>query len=294
MPLTVALIMHPRGDPQRLEALRSVIARLRAEGHRVWPHLTFEAGDATRLARASARAGAEVVIAAGGDGTVNEVVNGLGRLRNPPRLGILPIGTGNDFAMGLGIPHDLDAAARVAVEGRPLDIDVARVNDRLFVNVSTGGFGAEATEQTPSETKRLLGPLAYIVTGAREFVELRPTGARFTTDGRRFYEGEILLFAVGNARRTGGGSLLTPRAELGDGMLDLLVVEAMPRLDFLALLPDLRAGTHLESPGVRYTRAASIVVTPSETISVNADGEPVRARSFRYSLCPRRLTVMAP
>lgn len=294
MPLTVALIMHARGDSQRLEELRCVIARLRAEGHRVWPHLTFEAGDSTRLARAVARAGADVVIAAGGDGTVNEVVNGLGRLRHPPRLGILPIGTGNDFAMGLGIPHDLESAARIAVDGRPFRVDVARVNDRLFVNVSTGGFGAESTEQTPSETKRLLGPLAYIVTGVREFVELHPTRARFATDGRRYYDGEFLLFAVGNGRRTGGGSLLTPRAELGDGLLDLLVVEAMPRLDFLALLPDLRAGTHLESPGVRYARAASIVVTPSEAISVNADGEPVRAQRFRYTLGPRPLTVMVP
>lgn len=294
MSLTIALIMHPRGDAHRLEELRSIVARLRADGHVVWPRLTSGPRDAIRLARGAARAGAGLVIAAGGDGTVNEVVNGICRMRRPPRLGILPIGTGNDFALGLGIPQNFTEATRVAVEGRPLAVDVARVNERLFVNVSTGGFGAEATEHTPDEAKRLLGPLAYLVTGVRELVELRPTRARFSTDGRPYYDGEFLLFAVGNARRTGGGSLLTPRAELRDGQLDLLIVEAMPRLEFLALLPDLRAGTHLGSPGVRYARAASIVVTPSGALAVNADGEPVRASRYRYSICPRRLTVMVP
>lgn len=294
MPLSIALIMHPRGDAHRLQELRSFVARLRADGHVVRPHLTSGAGDATRLAREAARAGVDLVIAAGGDGTVNEVVNGIGRLQRPPRLGILPIGTGNDFALGLGIPQDLVEATRVAVGGRPLAVDVARVNERLFVNVSTGGFGAEATEHTPDEAKRLLGPLAYLVTGAKELVELRSTRARFSTDGRLYYDGEFLLFAVGNARRTGGGSLLTPRAEFGDGQLDLLIVEAMPRLEFLALLPDLRAGTHLGSPGVRYTRAASITVAPSGALAVNADGEPVQASRYRYSICPRPLTVMVP
>lgn len=294
MPLTVALIMHPRGDAQRLEELRSVIAELRTDGHIVWPHLTFEPGDAASLARLAARVGADLVIAAGGDGTVNEVVNGIGRLRRRPRLGILPMGTGNDFALGLGIPQDLAEATRVAVGGRPLAIDVARVNERLFVNVSTGGFGAEATEHTPGEAKRMLGALAYVVAGARELVELHPVRARFRVDGRQFYDGEFLLFAIGNGRRTGGGSFLTPRAEFDDGLLDLLVVEAMPRLEFLALLPDLRAGTHLESPGVRYTRATSIVVAPREPLAVNADGEPVRARRYRYSLWPRRIAVMVP
>ncbi|HEX6939381.1 MAG TPA: YegS/Rv2252/BmrU family lipid kinase [Longimicrobiales bacterium] len=292
--MTVAIVLHPQAAPEQWGALRLVVDRLRAEGHTVWPRATFEPGDGARIAREAARAGADLVIAAGGDGTVNEVVNGIGRLRRPPRLGILPIGTANDFAAGLGLPHDMEAAARVAVAGRPLAVDVAKVNDRLFINVSTGGFGAEATEHTSSETKRLLGPLAYIVTGVREFVELHPTRARFITNGKAYYSGDFLLFAVGNARRTGGGSLLTPRAEFGDGKLDLLVVEAMPRLDFLALLPDLRAGTHLESPGVKYTQAASIVVRASETLSVNADGEPMRARIFRYSVRPRPITVMVP
>lgn len=294
MGLKIALIIRPPGDAGRVDELREAVRRLRAAGHAVAPRLTFEAGDAVRFAREAAGARVDLVIAAGGDGTVNEVVNGIGWSRWQPRLGIVPIGTANDFAAGLGIPHDVEGAVRIAVSGRPIAVDVARVNRRLFVNVSTGGFGAEATEHAPLETKRLLGPLAYLVTGVREFVELHPARARFTIGGKRFYEGEFLLYAVGNARRTGGGSLLTPRAEFGDGKLDVMVVEAMPRLEFLALLPDLRAGTHLGSPGVRYAQAPSVVVTAAHELSVNADGEPMRARRFRYTLRPRPLTAMVP
>lgn len=292
--LKISIIMHPRGEPERVEELRQAVARLREEGHRVTPRLTFEAGDATYFAREAARTRADLVIAAGGDGTVNEVVNGVVRSAWQPRLGILPIGTANDFAAGLGLPTELEEAIRVAVGGRPTTVDVARVNKRFFVNVSTGGFGAEATESTSPETKRLLGPLAYLITGVREFVELHPTRARFEADGELLYTGDFLLFAVGNARQTGGGSLLTPRAEFGDGKLDVLVVPAMPRLEFLALLPDLRAGTHLESPDVIYIQTPALTVHATETLSVNADGEPLRARRFRYSLHSRPITVMVP
>lgn len=292
--LNIALIIRPRRDGERMDELRRLVQRWRDEGHTVTPRLTFEAGDAIRFARTAARARSDLVVAAGGDGTINEVVNGIGRGRWRPRLAILPLGTANDFAAGLGIPGDLDEAARIAISGHPIAVDVARVNRRLFVNLSTGGFGAEATEHTSPETKRMLGPLAYLVTGVRDFVELHPTRVRIWAGGRPFYKGDLLLFAVGNARQTGGGTLITPRAEFGDGVLDLVVVKAMPRLEFLGLLPDLRAGTHLESPGVLYTQVPMVVVEAEREISVNADGEPIRSRTFRYSISPRPLQVMAP
>lgn len=290
----ITIIMHPRREPTRVDALREIVARLRAQGHRVAVRLTFEAGDAAHFAREAVRAGSDLVVAAGGDGTLNEVVNGVARMRRQPRIGIVPIGTANDFAAGLGLPTDMDEAFAVALRGRPIAVDVGCVNGRYFVNVSTGGFGAEATEATSPETKRFLGPFAYLVTGVREFVELHTVSARFVADGRVFYAGEFLLFAVGNGRRTGGGSVLTPRARLDDGRLDLLVIPAMPRLEFLALLPEVRAGTHIDHPGVLYTQTTSITVGAARPLSVNADGEPLHARRLRYSLLPRPITVMAP
>ena len=289
----IVIVLRPGAVPEQLDVLRAEIARLREAGHEVEVRTTFEAGDGERHAREAARR-ADVVIAAGGDGTLNEVVNGLAAISPRARLGVLPLGTANDFANGLGVPLDVAGALAVAVEGKPFEMDLPSVNGRWFINVSTGGFGAEATEQAPVESKRMLGAWAYLVTGARQFVDLRPVAGRIEADGRVVLDGEFLLFAVGNARRTGGGSMLTPRAQLDDGLLDLLVVRAVPRLDFLAMLPDLRAGTHLESPDVVYAQAASIVITTTDVLSVNADGEPIRGTRFEYRVGTEHITVMTP
>jgi diacylglycerol kinase (ATP) len=292
--LRIGLIARPPEDGETTAALRRAAGRLRAAGHRVRARFTFDRGDGLRFARWCAARRYDLVIAAGGDGTVNEVVNGIAGAAWQPRLGIVPLGTANDFATGVGLPAELAAAVEVAVSGRPRAVDVARVNERYFINVSTGGFGAEATESAPPEAKRLLGPWAYLITGARKFVDLRAMPMRVEADGRVLESGRVLLFAVGNGRQTGGGTLLTPRAELCDGKLDLLIVPELPRLDLLALLPDLRAGSHLRSPDITYARVQHIVVEAEEELSVNADGEPLRGRRFEYAVAPRPLGLMVP
>ncbi len=294
MALRIAVIVRPRGDDPRLRELREEVRRLRAAGHRVWPRLSRAPGEAIRLAAGAAASRCDLVLAAGGDGTINEVVNGIAASAWQPRLGVVPVGTANDFAGGLGIPHSVADAVEVALRGRPIVVDAARVNERYFVNVSTGGFGAEATEAAAPDTKRKLGPLAYLVLGAKQFVGMKKRRARFEVDGAVLHEGEFLVFAVGNARRTGGGTLLTPLARYGDGKLDVVIVPGLSRLDFLALMPDLRAGTHLESPDVLYVQATTLRVESERSLRVNADGEPLRGRSFRYDISPRPLSVMAP
>ena len=294
MSQTIAIIVKPAANAEHLEALRESVVSLRGAGHEVEVRQAFEEGDGERFARAAAGAGVDLVIAAGGDGTINEVVNGLGACSRRPRFAVVPLGTANDFALGLGIPSQVDEAMRIAVSGRAREVDLPIVNQRYFLNVSTGGFGAEATEHAAAESKRLLGAWAYLITGARQFVDLEPVGGLVEADGRVVFSGDFLLFAVGNGRQTGGGSLLTPRAELNDGLLDLLVVRAVQRLDFLSMLPDLRSGTHLESPDILYTQARRLVITTEETLSVNADGEPIRGTRFDYRLDSERLVIVAP
>jgi lipid kinase YegS len=292
--MNITVIIRPPADRERIERLRTAIGGLRGVGHEVHPLVTFEAGDATRFARRAAAAHHDLVIAAGGDGTINEVVNGIARAKWQPRLGLVKFGTANDFATGIGVPSEPEAAVRVAVEGRIDLIDVARVNRRCFVNVSTGGFGAEATEEAAPEVKRRFGPLAYVMSGAKKLVELRPARARFRADGELVHDGDYVFFAVGNARLTGGGTRIAPRAEVSDGKLDVVLVAGVSRIDFLTLLPDLRAGTHIESPDVLYFRAHRFDVEAPEPIAVNADGEPLRARRYRYVVMDRPLQLMVP
>jgi diacylglycerol kinase (ATP) len=296
-PVRITLIANvPR--PEVVAELQAWVDGARAAGHEVRPLLTFEGGDAERFAREAAAGGAELVIAAGGDGTVNGVANGLHAAHRAgvgelPRVAIVPLGTANDLANALGIPEEVEAALRLAVEGEARAVDLGIVGERCFLNVSSGGIGAEATEETSSESKRALGALAYLVTGVRKFAALQPSHARFT-DHEVIYDGPFLLFAVGNAWRTGGGNLLTPRADMADGLLDLCIVKECTRMEFLKLMPELRSGEHLENPAVIYRQVPCVRVEAAQALSVNADGEPQEGSVFVYRLAEERLRLVVP
>lgn len=299
--MRVTLVVNT-GDAGAVDALRRHVTALRDAGSTVRPRVTFEGGDARVFAREAAEAGHDLVIAAGGDGTVNEVVNGLYDFVDDeetaaaplPRLAVVPLGTGNDLAGALGIPETVDEAMRVATEGDVAPLDVAAVNGRRFVNVSTGGFGAAATDDAPAQAKRLLGPFAYVLTALRAFATHPQTSARFTAGGETLYDGAFLAYAVGNTWRTGGGTRITALARPDDGLLDLCIVQEMGALESLALAPRVRAGTHLDHPGVIYRQVRGVRVESPDELRVNADGEPIDGREFRYEILPRRISVMVP
>lgn len=272
-----AMVIH--GARAEREDVRHLIDWVRAKGHVVEPHVTLETGDATAMAAAAARAGVDAVIAVGGDGTLNEIVNGLDGFDTP--LGIIPLGTANDFATQAGIPADVDHAMDVILHRKPVRIDTASLNGRRFLNVSTGGVGAEATAETPSDAKETLGPVAYAITGVRKFAEFEPYRARFTAPGFS-YDGEFLMFAVGLTRASGGGTMVTPHASLTDGLLDVCVVESMGRGDFARLLLKIKRGEHLGEAGVHYDQVPSLVIESETPMSVNVDGEGSDAKRLDY------------
>lgn len=290
--MEIALIANAK-KPDAAKELRSAVQQLRDEGHRVHARLTFEAADAIRFARLATRRKVDLVIAAGGDGTVNEVVNGMiaaGMQR--PRLGIVPLGTANDFAKGLQIPLDIHEAMAVALRGVAAEVDVAAVNERCFVNVSTGGFGPEITEAVSAKAKRLFGKLAYLFSAVRQLAQLEPAHAVFESDGRVVYEGPFFFFAVGNARHTGGGTPVTPHADYSDAQLDVVIVTGNKRKDFLTLLPDIRAGKHIDDSDVLCCKTHALHVRALDSFAVNADGEPMQGPDFLYRVLDQTITVM--
>ena len=275
----IALILH--GARADHPPVRKMVDWVRERGHNVRVHVTWEKGDGELLASEAVADGAEVVVAVGGDGTVNEVVNGLDGTDTP--FGIVPIGTANDFAKQVGIPLDPDHAMDVILHRKAVRIDTAMLNGRRFLNVSSGGVGAEATAETPSEAKELLGMLAYAITGVRKLVDLRPHRATFKA-GDFELTTEFLLFAVGNGRTTGGGTLIVPQASVTDGLLDVCIVEAMPRADFAKLVLRIRHGDHVGNDGVHYLKVPAMDITAGESLSVNVDGEPSDARRLEYKV----------
>src|SRR4051812_38188229 len=259
--------------------LRQMVSWVRERGHAVDVRITWNTGDAESLAAEAARNGTDCVIACGGDGTLNEVINGLDGVQVP--LGVIPLGTANDFARQTGIPEDADHAMDVILRRKPVCIDTASMNGRRFLNVSTGGVGAEATAETPPEAKASLGPLAYAITAVRKWAENEARHATFTSAGFGL-DVDFLAFAVGSARVTGGGTMMTPDASVTDGLLDLCVIEMMPRRDFARLSLSVKRGEHLGLPGVHYAQLPWLKVTASEELSVNLDGEGVSSQVCDY------------
>jgi len=259
--------------------LRQMVSWVRARGHAVDVRITWNAGDAEELTADAADRGTDVVVACGGDGTLNEVVNGLDG-RDVP-LGVVPLGTANDFARQTGIPEDADHAMDVILRRKPMRIDTASMNGRRFLNVSTGGVGAEATAETPADFKASLGPLAYAITAIRKMASDQSRHASFSSAGFDL-DVDFLAFAVGSARVTGGGTMMTPDASVTDGLLDLCVIESMSRRDFAMLSLQLKKGEHLGLPGVHYAQLPWLKVSSAEPLSVNLDGEGVEASVCDY------------
>ena len=285
----IALVLH--GARAEFPGLRHVVEWVRAKGHIVRTRVTWESGDGAVLARAAIAAGADTVVACGGDGTVNEVVNGLEG--TTVALGIIRAGTANDFARQVGIPDDPSAAMDIILRRKPVIIDTAAMNGRRFLNVSSGGVGAEATAETPADAKASLGPVAYFISGLRKLAALEPRRALFEAPGLRD-EDDYLLFAVGNARATGGGTLVTPRASVRDGLLDVCIVGALPRKEFAKVVLQVKRGEHLASEGVRYFQVPWFRITSRDPVTVNLDGEPAELRQAHYEARAADLLVHLP
>jgi diacylglycerol kinase (ATP) len=282
----IVIVVH--GARATRPDFQHMVSWVREKGHLVELKLTAALGDAAEHAESAAVRGVDVVVAAGGDGTVNEVVNGLDGFDVP--LGIIPLGTANDFARQVGIPADADHAMDVILQKKPKRFDTASLNGRRFLNVSTGGVGAEATAETPASAKETLGPMAYAISGMRKLAEFKPYRAKFSGDDFE-YDGEFLMFAVGLTKSTGGGTMVTPMASANDGLLDLCIVEAMTRREFASVGLKVKRGEHIGHPKVHYRQLRNVTIDASEALSVNVDGENLSGARFTYRARPRDLWV---
>jgi lipid kinase YegS len=273
-------------------ALQNAVVQQRAAGHRIKVRVTKKKGDARRFAAEAGKA--DLLIAAGGDGTLNEVVHGLMDLSKAARpvLGIVPLGTANDFATGCGIPRDPEEALVLCMKGQGVPIDIGKANEHWFLNAASVGFGAEVTATTPPELKRLLGPAAYTVMGAILAMNVHHYRGRLILPDREI-TGSSPVAIVGNGRQTGGGIQVAPRAHIDDGLLDVLVVRQIPAM---ALLTAARELQELSPDGeyISYRQTQWVEVHPEETIPVNLDGEPTQFSSVRYEAVPRAIRLIVP
>jgi lipid kinase YegS len=292
---TVRIILH--GKAASNTGVRTAVHGLRQERHIVEVRATWEPGDAQRLTtEAVAEAGGgkiDCIVAGGGDGTINEVFAAAYAAGLPAQcsLGILPLGTANDFAHATGVPQDLTVALRLAATTAPQWIDIGLLNDRPFINLVSGGFGSRVTVETDPELKTRLGGLAYVLTGISRFAELCANSGRFRAEGFS-WEGRFVAVAIGNGRQAGGGVPLCPDALIDDGLLDLMILPELDRterLDAFARL--LRSGAASIRTTLVTARSAWIEYESEDALNVNLDGEPMLSKRFSVECRKRALPV---
>lgn len=284
------------GKKADLPAVRRAIGSVRDDGHRVDVRVTWEGGDAARFAAEALDDDVDVIVAAGGDGTVNEVVNGIFQVtENPkPAMGVMPLGSANDFSRGCGIAAgNPTRALRFAATGKAHPIDVARLNDGYFINSAVIGFGAEVTFRTSERMKKTIHGAAYGITGF--LTALKGTvysGIVKTPEETR--KGSTLFAALSNGVQAGGFQL-APRAKLDDGLLDLFSVPNFGMEQIPVIMRDLRGLKRgVEPKFIRYEQLEWLEVTADREIPISPDGEILQVKKFRAEALKRRLRFVLP
>jgi diacylglycerol kinase (ATP) len=257
--------------------------------------LTQYAGHAIELARQATCEGWPIIVAAGGDGTIHEVVNGLmpaAEKDQTATLGIIPMGTANDLADMLHLPRNAAAACQRIAAGNSRVIDVGMVNGQYFTNNSAVGL-EPVVSINHEQMRRVKGNLRYLLAALKSIIQAKPWQMRLVWDDG-VYEGPVTLASVGNSHRTGGLFYMTPQAVLDDGLLDVVYAFDLTRWQLLTLLPKTLKGDHIRHPLVRYLQTKSLSITASPATPIQADGEVIAktATEINYSIIANKLRVI--
>lgn len=299
----IAVILNPkagRGQGTRLrEQLKRLLSEeaLRAETGSSGRSFTWEiietvsSGSGTRQAAQAVADGAEVVAAAGGDGTLGEVLNGI--VGTGAMLGLLPLGTGNDCARYLGIGTDLERAVQTLLYGKPRRADLGYGQGRWFVNVAGCGFDAVVAERVNRGNRFLRGTAAYIAAVIQTLFTYRAAEMRLTLDGES-RELQAMMCSIANTTSYGGGMLIAPDAEIDDGVFDICILLKAGRLEFLRAFPRVFRGTHVTHPKVRMLRAKHILIESKPALPILIDGDVFGTTPVEFTLHPGKIEIMAP
>ena len=284
------------------DAVRDAVAALRERGVRLDVRVTWEHGDGERYVAEAIADGVDTVIAGGGDGTLSEVATALAHrdetAETLPSLGLLPLGTANDFASAAGIPVEPEAALHLIRDTAAVPIDLLKLQangeTHWAANLASGGFGTQVTTETHESLKKLLGGLAYVLTGLSKLGRIEPLQA--TVRGPDFqWSGDFIALGIGNGRQAGGGQALCPEALVDDGLLDLTIVPPLEGELLATFSTAMTEGKDAALDRVAIRRALPWVeIASAEPLTLNLDGEPVEATRFRIECMPGRVRMHLP
>ncbi len=291
-PVRARIVLNPlAGNAEDIGGVSAALEVWRTRGWEVDVTPTAYAGHAIELAREAAAQNYDVVIAAGGDGTVNEVVNGIARTRTA--LAVLPVGTGNVWVRELKLPLRPDAAAASLNMSNIVDLDLGLAGERYFLLMAGVGFDATVTQAVLPEAKRKLGLLAYIFQAFAVARDIRGTPTRIVIDGRQV-RSRVLMVVIGNSRLYGGFLQITHHANLTDGLLDVAVIKGQDvRSAPLHILSILLRRYNL-NPDMDYYRAREVQIGGATPLAVQVDGDPIGVTPMSFQVAPGALRALVP
>ena len=251
---------------------------------------TTSSGEAEQMARRGAEEGFDKIVAAGGDGTINEVVNGLAGTE--VTLGLLPIGTMNVFATELGLPvHDLEHCWNIIQGEHTRLVDLPKANDKFFVQLAGVGLDAQVVMETSAKLKRSFGPLSYLISAA-QIAARRPPRLSIESENAAIDQGSFVL--IGNGRLYGGPFPFFKHAVIDDGLFDVVVFKSLGYLEIIKYLQDVVFSSDIRVPEVEYFQTRHLRVESDQPVPVELDGELVGTCPVEFTLRDRSLRVLAP
>ncbi|MEW9121424.1 MAG: diacylglycerol kinase family protein [Thermotaleaceae bacterium] len=253
--------------------------------------ITKEKGEAEKIARWAAAEDYEKVVALGGDGTIYEILNGL--IGRKTALGVIPLGTGNDFVKTMHIPHNIEEALDIVIRGRKKRIDCGKANERYFMNVASIGLDAEIVQKTESIKQYISGPTAYVAGVFKTLFQYQFQKLAIDIDGLRLEE-KITLLAIGNGKYYGGGMKVTPDAQIDDGYFSICLIKELGKLKILSLFPTIFTGEHIKEPVVKLYRGKEISVRSEGPLLVNVDGDIIGKTPVIFELVEKAIDVIVP
>jgi diacylglycerol kinase (ATP) len=281
------IILNPAADSERAHRKRAHVQSLARD---CVVCATTYTGEAEAMARRGVGEGFQKIVAAGGDGTINEVVNGLAGTGTT--LGLLPIGTMNVFATELGLPvHDLELCWDIVQGESTRAIDLPKANQKFFVQLAGVGLDAQVVKETSSQLKRNFGPLSYVIS-AVQIAARKPPKLFIQSEDASIDEGSFVL--VGNGRLYGGPFPFFKHAVLDDGLLDVIVFKRLGYLEIIKYLQDVVFSSDIRVPEIEYFQTRRLRVESGQTVPVELDGELVGNCPVEFSLQERSLPVLVP
>jgi diacylglycerol kinase (ATP) len=283
----IAVILNPAACGDRASRWRS---RLESLARGCVLYATARPGEAESMSRRAAAEGFEKIVAAGGDGTINEVVNGLAG--SAATLGLIPIGTVNVFAMELGVPpHNLEMCWDIIRADNTRLIDLPRASGKYFVQLAGVGLDAQAVKETSAVLKRNFGPLSYLISAA-QIAARKPPRLFLESENSTIKEGSLVL--IGNGRRYGGPFPFFKHAAMDDGLLDVVAFKQLGYLELIKYLQDVFFRSDIRLPEVEYFQTRKLRVTSDQDVPVELDGELAGNCPVEFEMLERRLRVLAP